>query len=172
MDDVTLLDENGTAIGSLPKSDVHTTDTPLHLAFSCHLLNERGQVLLTRRSLAKKTWPGVWTNSFCGHPAPVRPSRMPCTAEHTKNSVRASSICGPRSPITATAPSTRAASSRTRCAPSTSPDSTATSPRPDEVAEWAWADAADVAAAVAGTPFAFSPWLVEQLPLLRESGAL
>lgn len=28
MDDVTLLAEDGTAIGTLPKSEVHTHDTP------------------------------------------------------------------------------------------------------------------------------------------------
>ncbi len=36
-------------------------------------------------------------------------------------------------------------------------------PAPDEVAEWVWADPAAVRAAIAATPFAFSPWLVLQL---------
>lgn len=68
--DVVLVDEQGQPVGVAPKNMVHTAETPLHLAFSCHVLNGNGEVLITRRALSKKTWPGVWTNSFCGHPTP------------------------------------------------------------------------------------------------------
>lgn len=67
---VVLLDEEGRAIGTTAKSGVHHTDTPLHLAFSCYLFNDQGQLLLTQRALSKPTWPGAWTNSVCGHPGP------------------------------------------------------------------------------------------------------
>lgn len=67
-EEVVLVDEHDTPIGVAPKSTVHTSDTPLHRAFSVFLFDPKGRVLLTKRSSQKKTFPGVWTNAVCGHP--------------------------------------------------------------------------------------------------------
>jgi isopentenyl-diphosphate delta-isomerase len=67
---IVLVDEAGAAIGTMPKQLVHTGETPLHRAFSAYLFDDAGRLLVTRRAVDKATFPGMWTNSVCGHPAP------------------------------------------------------------------------------------------------------
>ncbi|WP_314097667.1 isopentenyl-diphosphate Delta-isomerase [Microbacterium foliorum] len=171
MDEVTLLSPDGVAIGVLAKDAVHTTDTPLHLAFSCYVLDHEGRLLVTRRALSKRTWPGVWTNSFCGHP---RPDEVMTDAVRR----RALDELGLRiTDISLALPDYRYRAvdasgivENEICPVHVAIADGALSPDPDEVAEWAWVDPADFARSVDGAPFAFSPWLTEQLPRLRELG--
>ncbi|MCP2336005.1 isopentenyl-diphosphate Delta-isomerase [Actinomadura rupiterrae] len=69
-EEIVLLNAADEAIGTAPKLASHHRDTPYHLAFSCYAVAPDGRVLITRRALDKKTFPGVWTGSCCGHPAP------------------------------------------------------------------------------------------------------
>lgn len=70
MELVVLVDDQNTEIGTADKNTVHTKDTPLHRAFSLFLFNTNKQLLITKRADTKKTFPGIWTNSVCGHLAP------------------------------------------------------------------------------------------------------
>jgi isopentenyl-diphosphate delta-isomerase len=66
------VDEKGVPTGEIgPKLASHTAHTKLHLAFSCYIFRRSdNKFLMTQRAFSKKVWPGVWTNSICGHPAP------------------------------------------------------------------------------------------------------
>lgn len=67
---VVLVDEANRELGAALKRDVHHASTPLHRGFSLFLFDGAGRTLLQRRALGKRTWPGVWSNACCGHPAP------------------------------------------------------------------------------------------------------
>jgi isopentenyl-diphosphate Delta-isomerase len=68
---VSYVDQGGVLSGeTAEKYAAHNAQTKLHLAFSCYVFDEFGRFLVTKRASCKKVWPNVWTNSFCGHPAP------------------------------------------------------------------------------------------------------
>lgn len=170
-DEVVLLDDTARSVGVALKSIVHSSDTPLHLAFSCYLLNSDGHVLLTRRSLRKLTWPGVWTNSFCGHPKPEE-------SIHDAIERRATFELGAIvQNITSALPDFRYRATDSSgiveneiCPVFTATLNGALSPNPDEVAEWAWVAPGELLRAIHATPFAFSPWMALQLPQLMTGG--
>ncbi len=66
-DKIVFVDEGNTPIATGDKLPSHTDDTALHRAFSVFLFNEKGEFLMQQRAMSKKTWPGVWSNSCCGH---------------------------------------------------------------------------------------------------------
>ena len=67
---VVLVDEQNNVLGTCDKSKVHSAKTPLHRAFSCFIFRKKDKkLLLQQRSSKKITWPLVWSNSCCGHPA-------------------------------------------------------------------------------------------------------
>ena len=66
-DKVVFVDDQNNPIATGDKLPSHHSDTKLHRAFSVFLFNGKGEFLMQQRALSKKTWPGVWSNSCCGH---------------------------------------------------------------------------------------------------------
>jgi isopentenyl-diphosphate delta-isomerase type 1 len=167
-DDVVLVNEEGTPVGVASRTEVHSDITPLHLAFSTYLFNARGEVLLTRRALSKKTWPGVWTNSCCGHP---RPAESLGDAARRRIREELGLTVGPLVPLL---PDFRyraidaSGIVENEICPVFAGYVTDEDPEPDprEVAEWAWVPWEKFAAAITSTPHVYSPWAALQVPLL------
>lgn len=161
---VVLVDDDGNEIGQALKSEVHTTDTPLHRAFSIHLFNNEGDVLITRRALGKKTWPGVWTNAVCGHPGP---------GEETVDAIvrRVSDEIGATvTEVRVVLPDFRYRAvdasgivENEICPVYVGKLTSDPHPAIAEVAEWQWVKPEHITAGAEATPFAFSPWFVWQL---------
>lgn len=169
---VVLLDPQRRPIGSQLKTQVHHAQTPLHLAFSVHVFDEADHTLLTRRAVTKRTWPGVWSNACCGHPAP---------GEHLHDAVarRLASELG----LTALSLSLALADFTYRAqdangvvenevCPVFVAQVAGHQPGPDpdrsEVAEWMWVPRREASALAVRFPWLLSPWSVLQFAALAE----
>jgi isopentenyl-diphosphate delta-isomerase len=168
---VVLLDDRRQPCGTAPKSTVHHADTPLHLAFSCWVVDERGRTLLTRRADVKRTWPGAWTNSFCGHPAP---GEQITDAVHR----RAGDELGARvsQPLVVLPDFSYYAVmgdgtvENEICPVYVASLVTPADPNPAEVGDLRWVPFQDLSVAVGDEPSSYSPWMREQLDALLAAG--
>ncbi len=168
---VILLDEEGQEIGTAPKSSVHGTDTALHLAFSCHVMDAAGRVLVTRRALGKTTWPGVWSNSFCGHPRPAEPvlAAVHRRADYELGIELAEvELALPLFRYRATDASGIVEHELCPVYLARTLDEPVLNPL--EVADARWVEPDDLAAPLESTPWAFTPWLVLQATQLHLFG--
>jgi isopentenyl-diphosphate delta-isomerase len=168
---VVLLDGSNNPIGTAPKATVHTDDTPLHLAFSCHVFAADGRVLVTRRALDKKAWPGVWTNSVCGHPGPGEEMAAAVRRRATYElGLQVESLGLVLPDFSYRAVDASGIVENEFCPVYFARAVADPSPVPSEVAEYQWVNPEDLESAVAATPWAFSPWMVWQLERLRARG--
>jgi isopentenyl-diphosphate Delta-isomerase len=166
---VVLLDRDRLPLGTALKAEVHSADTPLHLAFSCYVTDGQGRVLLTRRALDKRTWPGVWTNTCCGHPAPDEPLEDAIRrrlVDELGLEVGALTCALPDFAYRATDASGVVENEICPVFVARTHPGSRVSANASEVMEWRWVSWTSLGQAVGATPFAFSPWSALQVPLL------
>lgn len=165
---VVLLDDSGRPSGQAPKHLVHTTNTPLHLAFSCWVIDPDGRTLLTQRAMTKRTWPGAWTNTVCGHPAPNEPidAAVRRRAAHELGvDLRDLEVALPDFRYRAVM--TDGTVENEICPVYTAEIDTTPVPHASEVADYRWVELDALRAAVARDSASYSPWMLEQLALLE-----
>ena len=169
---VVLLDAAGRAVGTAPKAEVHHARTPLHLAFSLYVFNDDGALLLTRRAETKVTFPGLWTNSVCGHPGPgetVAAAAVRRARHELGTEVGEARLVLPRFAYRAEMDGVvehelcPVLTARTAAAAELSPD-------PAEVAETRWVPWPEVVEGVLAGSLGLSPWAGEQVTALARLG--
>ncbi|MGH3928479.1 MAG: isopentenyl-diphosphate Delta-isomerase [Pseudonocardiaceae bacterium] len=166
---VVLLDERLGPAGELPKSQVHHDDTPLHLAFSCYVFDDACQVLMTRRASGKRAWPGVWTNTCCGHPLPGESSSAAATRrlrEELGLRLVRSAVALPDFRYRAVAPD--GVVENEFCPVLVGTVDGQPEPDPAEVLEYRWVPWSELVDVVSLAPWALSPWSALQIPQLAE----
>jgi isopentenyl-diphosphate delta-isomerase type 1 len=166
---VVLLDDSGNRIGTMPKSSVHGTDTPLHLAFSVYVFDSIGRTLITRRSLDKLTWPGVWTNACCGH---VKPDERPIEAARRRLreelSLTPDSIDVALADFRYRAISTEGIVENEICPVFIAISDQEAVIDSTEVADWFWISWINLHRIATESPGLISPWATLQIPLLSK----
>lgn len=173
LDHVVLVDDDGTVVGSHERATVHQDSTPLHLGFSCYLFDRNGHVLLTRRALSKRTFPGVWTNSFCGHPRPAE-TLAQAVLRHAQHElgVAVADVEVVLPDFRYQAWDEEGTMENELCPVLTAITHQEVTPHPEEVCEWRWIDPDHLAALTRTAEVALSPWAMLQIPLLRSAGTL
>jgi isopentenyl-diphosphate Delta-isomerase len=167
---VVLLDDQRRPAGTADKATVHTGDTPLHLAFSCYVRDASGRLLVTRRALGKRTWPGVWSNSLCGHPRPGEDVAAAVVRRaHEELGVRLTDVRLVLPDFAYRAADASGVVENEVCPVFAARTGDEPEPDPTEVCEWRWADWADVAEAARRAPWALSPWSVLQIEALSRA---
>ena len=170
MELIVLVDDDGTAIGTMPKPLVHHGETPLHRAFSAYLFDDAGRLLITRRAADKATFPGMWTNTVCGHPGPDED-------DATAIARRADFELGLR--VTGIRPALpgyryraefRGVVENEICPVYLGSFTGTPAPDPTEVEDWATLGWAEFRARQESEGDAWSPWCREQARLIEEAG--
>lgn len=166
---VVLVDEKNSPIGTAPKDTVHSKTTPLHRGFSLFLFNSKGQVLLTQRALTKKTFPGVWTNTVCGHPA-VEESVVDAAKRRLQDELGI--VCDnlqEMAPYRYKVADQNGIYENEICPILIGQYQGDPTPAVDEVNDWKWVNWTEFLREINDNPMAYSPWSVAEAKILARS---
>jgi len=172
MEEVILVDEDNNVIGTKPKEGVHTSDTPLHRGFSLFIFNAENQLLVTKRSFTKKTFPGILTNSVCGHPGPneevIDAARRRLKEELGIIAPNIKQVAHYRYRFT----DDNGIVENEICPILVAHIDYDPNPNPQEVEEWKWMDWGEFLTDIDREPQLYSPWCREEAKIIHNLGVL
>jgi isopentenyl-diphosphate delta-isomerase len=171
---IVLLNEDYQPVGTAPKLASHHDQTPLHLAFSCYIFNQKGELLVTRRAASKKVWPGFWTNSVCGHPLPGESFQdaVARRANHELGITKLQDLTELISEYEYQTPAHNGIVEHEFCPIFAARLNSEIAPNPKEVQDYYWTTWPALQDSIKRHPNTFSYWFKDQMPLLEKTSLL
>lgn len=65
-----IVDSDGNSLGTAPRSEIHGNPSLIHKVVHVLVFNDKGELLLQKRSMDKDVAPGRWDTSVGGHISP------------------------------------------------------------------------------------------------------
>jgi isopentenyl-diphosphate delta-isomerase len=163
-----LVDEADREIGHLSKAECHDGDGVLHRAFSIFIFNQRGELLLQRRSADKRLWPLFWSNSCCSHPRKGE-SMAEATGRRLLEELGMATELDHLFTFSYHARYLDLGSEREMCWVYAGQSDDTPIFNTTEIAEVRWISAADLDREFRTRPEDFTPWFAREWPRVRES---
>jgi isopentenyl-diphosphate Delta-isomerase len=168
MELVVLVDDHNNELGTSPKDQVHSTHTPLHRGFSLFVFNTKKQLLITRRAHTKKTFPGVWTNTVCGHPGQgesvVDAAKRRLAEEMRIEGVEVQEV----SPYRYRFEDIHGVVENEICPILVAFADIKPKINPKEIADWKWVSWTEFLAEIKQNPKSYSPWCIEEAGIIDQ----
>jgi isopentenyl-diphosphate delta-isomerase len=168
--ELVLVDDEDRPVGTASRALCHDGAGLLHRAFSVHLFDPAGRVLLQRRAPAKRLWAGSWSNACCSHPL----SGEDPAAAARRRLVEELDLDAPPEHLfrfVYRARDGERGSEYENCAvyaARTAEPGPEPRPDPAEVDAWEWLAPGEVDRRIAEDPDAFTPWFLLAWPRVRD----
>ena len=161
-----LVDDTDAVVGHLSKAECHVGEGILHRAFSVFVFDDRGRVLLQKRSAEKPLWPLYWSNSCCSHP------RRGETMDDAVRRRLPEELGVEAQPVLLYkfqyfAPFGKAGSEREMCSVYASRLRGELQVNPTEIAAWRFMEPEALDQDMAAKPEAYTPWFKMEWPRIR-----
>ncbi|MEX2399872.1 MAG: isopentenyl-diphosphate Delta-isomerase [Rhodothermales bacterium] len=170
MEFVTLVDEQDREVGTAEKMKAHR-EALLHRACSVLLINADGEMLLQQRNPAKYHSGGLWSNTCCTHPRPGEPT-VDAAARRLREEMGFDADLHHALSFIYRAEFDDGLVEHEYDHVFVGRSDEAPRPNADEVVDWRWASAEEVARDLDRDPSRYSPWFPLLFERLREAGLL
>jgi isopentenyl-diphosphate delta-isomerase len=154
---VVLVDAEDRELGTAAKLDAHRSGS-LHRAFSVFVFDRNGRLLLQQRALSKYHSGGLWANACCSHPRPGE-AVLEAARRRLREELGVSCTLEPVFGFVYRASLDNGLIEHEYDHVLVGRFEGTPEPDPREVADWRWAEPAELAADLAANPGRYAAWL-------------